>query len=260
MKITFEGVAPHGFRSQLERDVAAELDRHAVEWRYEVRVILPGGVQPMYLPDFTIDAAPDALRLPAWVECKPQQMLYDLRDTLGVTRRAGEYFEDDVTVEGVDAAAMRAYDIAELWKPKRLAELSGEDILVVGGVARTRTLTATMRPDGVVFSRSHPFANWPGHQKRIEQERQRRYWAEESQRQREQWEAQQQARELAAQAERRRSVAAIVAHFKPIEPRFASGCHGCGRHGSDGGVYRPTFNDGAERWVRICPSCEAAAT
>lgn len=150
MKITFDGGTDHAFRSALERAVAAELDRLGVSWSYEVAVSLPTG-RVNYLPDFTINVDASHFGLPRWVECKPQQQIYTLRDVTGVTRRAGEYFKADVTVEGLTAAHLVDYDLQELAKPKRLAELSGEPVLVVGGVQGTSSLSALLTEDGVVF-------------------------------------------------------------------------------------------------------------
>ena len=84
------------FRSHLEVLVAQELDEHGVNWDYERFVTLPNGPQVRYLPDFTINSANPALQLPQWVEAKPQQFLYDLRDLLGVTRRNGERFSGEI--------------------------------------------------------------------------------------------------------------------------------------------------------------------
>lgn len=262
MRITFDGGDDHDFRSNLERDVARELDAHGVQWRYEVAVTLPDG-RPVrrYLPDFTIDEAIHELQLPAWVECKPQQMLYELRDALGVTRRAGEYFQTDVHVEGVDGATMRSRGFDELWKPKALAELTGLAVLIVGGVQGTNKLTVEMRPDEIVFSRTHPFANWRGYLRAIERERAQI----EHERRMAEWRRQdaeraaKMARERADRATRltdfvRRTVAAHTRYT----PRFASTCIRCDAYGDTGGLYRVRLSDLHERWVRICPACEQA--
>ena len=65
--------------SELERSVARELDEAGVLFVYEQQVVLNDGTSPKYLPDFTIIEAPQALRLPEYVEVKPQSFLYVYR-------------------------------------------------------------------------------------------------------------------------------------------------------------------------------------
>ena len=259
MRITYDSRESDGFRSLLERKVADELDTQGVQWRYEVPVSVPDGRRIPYLPDFVIDEARDELMLPTLVECKPQQMLYDMRDALGVTRRAGEYFVDDVHVEGVTPQKLRDAGLVELAKPKALAQVTGQDVLIVGAVGGTRTLTATMSADAITFSRSHPFVNWRGVVQA--RERERRY-AEE----RERWEAisrDNAIRSAAMEQSRgerltraREAAARVMATHKRLAPRFASPCNVCGEDRSDnGGLYR-VQTEYSERWIRICATCE----
>lgn len=263
MRITFDGGSEAGgFRSALERKVADELDRHGVAWRYEVPIDTPDGRRMSYLPDFTIDDSRDELQLPAWVECKPQQMLYDLRDALGVTRRAGEFFSTDVHVEGVTPRNLRDMGLAELAKPKTLADATGLGVLVIGTVSGTRTMSALMLPGRITFSRSHPFVNWPGVMaaRRREQERlaaQERFATWRRDLERAQRDAELARAERLAKA---RSAAAQIIHtHRRYTPQFASTCNVCAaNHGRDGGLYRvqTQFN---ERWIRVCPLCEASS-
>lgn len=259
MRITFEGGSDHSFRSQLERDVAAELDRLNIAWRYEVSVTLPDGRSIAYLPDFTIDADINNLGLPRWIECKPQQMLYELRDLTGVTRRAGEYFKADVTVDGFTAADIIDRDQHELAKPKRLAELTGESVLVIGGVQGTSSLSILLTETGATFSRSHPFVNQRGAQKAKERaERDARYEAEAAKRLAE-YQRERDEKFAREQEQRASNVRHMVEHLSPIAPKFTSACHGCRMTGADGGVYRVPYNDGTERWERVCALCQARA-
>lgn len=255
MRITFDGSSDDTFRSHLERQVAGELTRLGVSWRYEVAVSLPGRSFIPYLPDFTIDVDAAHLGIPTWVECKPQQMLYTLRDVTGVTRRAGEYFKADVTVEGITAADFVAQDQAELAKPKRLAELSGQPVLVVGGVQGTNSLSVLLTESSAVFSRTNPFVNQRGVQRAQEQARR----AAESEARMAVWEKQRQEREARDQTMRDQIVAFAVRNLDGMLPRFASPCLGCRTHGTEGQVYRVPYSDGVERWERICLRCCAKA-
>lgn len=250
MRITFDGSSDGTFRSRLEREVSEELTRLQVTFAYERPVELAGGQRVHYLPDFTIDAAPDHLELPLWVECKPQQMLYAVRDALGVTRRAGEYFKTDVTVEDVKATDLLRMEFAELAKPKILAELTGESVLVLGAVQGTSSLSLLMEPDGIRFSRSHPVVNQRGVQKAQErEERDERYRAQAAQ-----WQREWQERQAKALEERKTTIRQIVTLYPSQPPRFFSSCFGCGQVGQDGLIYRVLVS-GNTRWVRVCDVC-----
>jgi hypothetical protein len=163
----------HQFRSQLEARVASELDRHHVRYDYESREGLPALSELQYLPDFRVISAPLELQLPVWIECKPQQFLYDLRDWLNVTRKYGEYFSEPVPVDGCSSSDLSRMgpNIAELAKPKRLAELTGFGVLVVGNAGVKSRLSVLMKQSSIVFDRQHPFVNWRGHLERLERER-----------------------------------------------------------------------------------------
>lgn len=246
------------FRSRLEGEIAAELDAHEVEWTFEQPVALESGRQVRYLPDFTIHDAPEELRLPPWVEGKPQQFLYDLRDTLGITRSVGEYFTEDVVVEDVDADELTRRHIDELWKPKKLAEMADQSVLVVGGVGGTNRLSVEMRPTAVVFSRSHPFPNWRGYQRKLERATQQAVWAKEAEARRNQYEVERQEQEERRSAEQqifRDAFIAVVQMGDRLRPRFGGPCTRCGVYTTpdQAGLYRIY-----DRWVVACEGCERA--
>lgn len=265
MIIDFDSTHGHAgngvnFRSRLETEVAAELDTHNIHWAYEQPVILPDGHSPRYLPDFTIDPLPfdSPFDLPHWVEAKPQQFLYDLRDTLGVTRRAGDKFSGEVAVRNVDHKRLQGAHIEELWKPKYLAELTDEAVLLVGGVGGTSRLSVEMRKDEIVFRRDHPFVNWPGHQRTLERAEQR---AESKARQAE-WAATRAKAETDALAERQQRqhdlVAAARATTSSGTTRYPAHCLNCNTSiavGS-GSLRSVRFSDNSSRWYVLCSRCE----
>lgn len=241
------------FRSHLEVLVAQELDEHGVNWDYERFVVLPDGPQVRYLPDFTINNANLDLQLPQWVEAKPQQFLYDLRDVLGVTRRHGERFSGEIRHENVTAKNLQDLLVQELWKPKRLAELTGKSVLIVGTVGGTSSLSIEMFPDSIQFSRQHPFVNWLGIQKAKERERKRlELEAEAAERQRA-WHEQQ---ELNRQAMARQLQETL--QFKHLGPtKWNRGCFGCGTfvQAGSGSLRKAKFTDGTSEWRVLCSSC-----
>lgn len=264
MRIEFNGPShgSDGFRSRLESTVARELDEHEVEWGYEEPVILPDGHSPHYLPDFTIHEANEELELPQWVEAKPQQFLYDLRDDLGVTRRAGDKFTDPVvTVDKIEHSDLRKLHIEELWKPKLLAEMTGESVLVVGGVGGTSKLSVLMTPYTIEFRRDHPFVNWPGVLKRREAEEQRVAW--EFQR----IELERQRAEREAEWERRRhrvnrdleTARKVMRHKDCGSPKYESQCCSCQAGTMLGTLYKVELVGGGSRWMVVCNACKAAA-
>lgn len=161
-------------RSGLEVKVKAELDAHSVKYQYEPKNIklLNGRLCKGYWPDFGILSASPELELPPYLEVKPQEFLYDLRNLLGITRRHGEKFSGDLFIDcGFEALQELK---SELWKPLRLAEMTGEDVLCLGTVGGTSSLSITMTPKGLIFRRDHPFVNWTGVLKRKEQDRKSR--------------------------------------------------------------------------------------
>jgi len=251
MRIVFNESHGYGnFRSKLEADVAAELDRHGVEYSYEQPVDLPNGVRPRYLPDFTIHHADDDLEIPKWIEAKPIDFLYSLRDDLGVTRRAGERFSGTVEVEGVTHETIKGRQIEEMWKPKLLAELTRESVLVVGGVGGQSKLSVTMHPEGVSFSREQPFVNWAGViRSRERAENQARYAAERAE-----WQRLHDVQVQEIQRAATLTVQTILEHPSHGAPRFASSCAGCRSMTDTGSLHR--VNDG---WKVVCAACRQRA-
>lgn len=171
------------FRSHLERTVSQELTNLGVSWQYEVYPTMPDGRRINYLPDFKIVSAPSKLRLPAWLECKPQNFLYDLRVFCEIDRRFGEYFEKPIAIEGVNHLDLLNHGFAELSKPKKLAEWLKEPVLVVGAVGATKKLSVEMRENEIVFERFHPFVNQAG----VRREEQRRLREQRYQEERERY-------------------------------------------------------------------------
>lgn len=241
------------FRSHLEVLVAQELDEHGVNWDYERPVVLPGGPQVRYLPDFTINSAEPVLQLPRWVEAKPQQFLYDLRDVLGVTRRHGERFSGEIDREDATSEDLRNMLVQELWKPKRLAELTGESVLVVGTVGGTASLSIEMRADSIRFSREHPFVNWLGIEKAKERERKRLQWeAEIAERQRHWHQQHERQRE-----ERARQVSETLRFPHLGRTKWNRYCFGCSAfvQAGTGSLRKVQFTDGSHEWRVLCSSC-----
>jgi hypothetical protein len=225
------------FRSYLEAKVAEELDRLGVAWEYECdahhALIWPEELP--YLPDFTIVAPlPDDLDLPTWVEVKPADLLFALRDHIGIPERFDGIHREEITAQEIHDAG-----IEEIWKPKRLAELSGRDALVVYQINRTRSLSILMTPTFIELSKSHPLVNHKkvvADQERAEREAQCR--ADAAQRQAE-WEQQRQL-ELAKAIEYARD------YGRPA--RYDGSCL-CGRQQPAEAIV--VFQaDG--RWVAIC--------
>lgn len=254
------------FRSKLEQDIADELDAIGIVWEYEQPVILPDGTSPRYLPDFQIVCAhPESgvdcgLDLPAWIEGKPQEFIYDLRDSLGITRRYGDRFQGTVVAE-VTADDIRGRHIEELWKPKKLAEATGQVVLVVGGVGGINRLTCEMRPEGVAFQRDNWIANHRGYEQRRERaEREARYEADRRvwQEQHAEREARQAEAEAERQQERARQMKVILSHKPAGFNRFAGSCVGCGGHVPEqrGNLRSVPLVGGGSRWLVTCTSCE----
>ena len=249
--------APGKFRSQLEVLVASELTARGVDWSYEVPVTLGNGSQLRYLPDFLINKASADLELPKWVECKPQQFLYELRDTLDLTRRYGDKFSTPIELEGCDSKELMNRDIQELWKPKRLAEITGESVLVVGGVGRVSTLTVQMNAKSMTFSRTNPFVNWKAVQQARERSARDARYKELAARQKAEYEA-------AAEARRQNQIqqrANLLAHVHQAPSRgtnrYESECCECGAFVPKGaGSLRSVLlADLSSRFFVLCPKC-----
>lgn len=245
------------FRSQLEIKVASELDHQGVKWEFESPAVLPDGRIPRYLPDFTIRQAREELDLPLWLECKPQEFLYSLRDLLGITRQYGERFAGDIACRNVSSEHLKSLYVAELWKPKMLAELTGESVLIVGTVGGTSSLSVQMTKDEIKFSRSHPFVNWIGIKKAKERkERELRWKAEAEQRQR-QWQLDKLERE-AEFLERKKIIYQRALKAKHLGPtKFDKHCCACEQpvYAGTGSLRKILYANNASKWQVICPDC-----
>lgn len=276
MRIEWQGShRADGFRSALEGQVASELDHLGVTYLYEEPWTRESdGYRPRYLPDFTVEAASTALDLPRWIEVKPMQQLYDLRDVTGFTRRVGEHFTGSPEYAGITALDLRdRFGVPELWKPKMLAEVAAAEIgselwphrpavLCIGKVGGTASLSIEMRADSIVFCRSHPLVNQVGVKRRVERERQRKeaeilWQRREAERQERlhQFEAERKAR----QQQRKRDVAAVLAFPDGAAPRFASPCYGCDRTTDRGTRHHVEYSDGSKRWTVVCHECAESA-
>jgi len=265
---------PGEYRSHLEQQIADELAAHSIDVSYELPVEWPAGVRaPGYVPDFYVhpvqtvfDAlGPDPLPLPRWIEGKPSQMMYALRDDLGVTRQHGAYFAGTIDVPEVDAAMLWKRDHRELFKPKRLAEIMGEPVWVVGGVGGKDQLSMTMLPDRILFHRDNWFVNWPGYKRRIEREESRQRaeieraaWQERRDEYERQYEAQraQQERDRAAQADAQWGI--VRSHPIVGSNKFDKACFRCGVVVGlmCGNLRKVSQQGGGHVWVTTCHDCE----
>ena len=252
--------------------MAEELLALGVEFEYERPAETPAGACRFYLPDFTITQAPVALQLPRWVEVKPQEMLYTLRDDLRISRTHGERFKGEIGVQDCDAARLHGMGHVELCKPKRLAELTGESVLVVGGVGGTERMSIEMRRALIVFSRSHPIVNQEGLRKRQEREQRRA----EYQRERDEYSAKCQQEAAARQQrwaqaeldrarlagqERRAIMAKLRATPTTKRNKFDARCFGCAGvvAAHSGHLYGTPGAVGSSVWRVLCEPCARGA-
>lgn len=259
---------PSPFRSRLEQDIADELDALDIDWEYERPVVLPDGTSLRYLPDFSIGDFNEWMHpgpLPKWIEGKPQQFIYDLRDSLGVTRRYGDRFEGTVDVPGVDSEQLRQRHIEELWKPKRLAEITGQVVLVVGGVGGMNRLSCEMHADRITFCRDNWIVNYKGHEMRQEREQRRREsaaaaarWRAEQEERERQYEQQRDAAEAERRAGRGRELKVIMSYLPTGANRHAGRCPGCDAHVEPqmGQLRCVPLTGGGSRWFVVCATCE----
>lgn len=239
-------------RSKLERHVAEFLDELGVGWEYEIPVVHDGRIL-RYLPDFKIAAPRGDLRLDTpdrptipqashWIEVKPQEFIYALRDHLGVPERTSE-----PVVIPIGAVDLKDAGIEELWKPKALAEIVTRQVLVVGAVNRDRTLSVRMNAYGVVFETDHPLVNYRGVLRAQEKARQRERWQREAAERQAQYETQQRQRN----AERLEVFGQIVRHSHRIVSRYDGSCEWCHKRFEAFDLYAYK----ATRWVAICRPC-----
>ena len=210
----------HVMRSKLEVNMAMTLTEFGVAWDYE----RPTGQDLHYLPDFTILNTPNHLGLGTggaeWVEVKPQEMLYALRDHCKVEELfpIGEQRVVDITAFDLGQAG-----VEELWKPKRLAELTGRQVLMCATANRSHTLSVIATETSLVFDRNHPFVCAKGHARRVERARQRQAWREQYERER----AQRDAVDAARAADRLKALRHIATEWRESKARYAGRCEAC---------------------------------
>jgi hypothetical protein len=206
------------FRSTLEVNVAIALDDLGINWGYE----MPLDEDIRYLPDFTIHTAHEDFQCPKWIEVKPAELIYAARDYFNVPER----FDDDIRLPATLDDFKSINPDMELCKPKYLAELSEQSVLVVYQINKHRSLSIEMRPDCAIFSRSHPLVNW----KRVVLDREKEIRRQEWQRQYRQEEierANRQREEAAADQERAAQVARRFSALDHRPARFSGSCCVC---------------------------------
>lgn len=183
----------------LEKQVGNELERLGAQFTFDLPEHQCSGVY--YRPDFKILSAPPELRLPHFVEAKPQEFIYEFFRMTGAERRLGAQLRGGAKRFHITAEEIAGYGVPlmlELAKPKLLAERHGLSVLVVGAVGRDNTMSMTMHPDHVLFEKFHPLVNQSGLQKRRAREERDRIWKEESAARQKQWEQERLEREAAA--------------------------------------------------------------
>lgn len=200
------------FDSALEFQVANDMDEIGLgeHWGHHV----PSGFPVYYEPDFTIFKQPcmnpqcgvcdeyewagDYLKLPRWIEVKPAELLYAVRNAVGLDQRFEGEHRSPLTAEHLDEITT-----GELGKVKRLAEFAGQSVLVVERMNRHRKLSLLLTPEEVQFSRSHPAVNHQGFLKDCADYVRHLEWA--AARERDAAERERLARQHAADRERARS-------------------------------------------------------
>lgn len=241
------------FRSQLEARVAQEMNSLGVSWDYERRVSLPGGGSIPYLPDFFILSSPVELELPRWVECKPQEFLYELRGAMGIDRAYGDKFKNSIAVLGVDSKSLLGLGFKELAKPKRLAELSGECVLVIGRVGAYESLSVEMSPERIIFSRSHPFVNQVGIKKAKEREERFRQAQERAN----SYRLQEASLRRTSRIRNRLMVAKIINQNAHGKNKYAGRCSGCNMHlgAGKGFLFHACVDSSSKQFYVVCQDC-----
>lgn len=241
------------FRSGLEAQIASALDTLGVIWQYELPaheglclVQRAGDPTPplvdWYLPDFTVLDADASLQLPLWVEAKPAEALYAIRDMAGIP----EYFMGNQYLSW-DATTLHQRGCLELWKPKRCAEVLHESVLVVSALYRVRTLSILMGMESLALSRQHPAVNYRAVlNEEARQEREAKWRQAEAERQQTYHRQQQQRiQNIISVAQR---------HGRPA--RYDGWCCLCSRQtaADELQIFRTQYN----RWAGVCLTCLAS--
>lgn len=237
----------HRYDSTLEYNVKLGLDRMGLvmgrDFMHHAQV---DGVY-YYEPDFTIYRAPDEFEFPQYIEVKPAEALYALRDRWNLPERFDGVEEFWMTQDDVRKV------VPELAKPKRLAEETGCEVLVTSKLWGTQTLSATIGPELVTLERRHPGVNWRGHEKRVKRQIDQIYWAK----QHAEWKENAAAREaeaLAATVERLRDVRDFFAAQTLVGALFGGKCWQCNRWRDPEHLYRAADKTSDGRWALICRS------
>jgi len=222
------------FKSALEAKVAEELDDFRVIWEYEKKA--DETPELGYLPDFTIVQAWDDLELPQWIEVKPADLLYAIRDKAGLD----EHFTGSFTF-GLTAADLLDAGFPEAAKPKALAERSGLGVLITAKLNRSRTISVLAAPDHIVISREHPAVCWQSVVKERERQlRQAQYAAE----------AEQREAERAAREADRWNLVVQTARTDGRPARFSGRCWACGQE--EVAAELLIFRTDDDRWASCC--------
>lgn len=228
------------FRSALEARAAKDLDALGVTWQYEQAVTDPSTSHPIgwYLPDFTITHADPDLEMPRWLEVKPADLLYRVRDHLGCP----EHF-DGTHNTTADARSLHDAQLTEIWKPKRLAEITGQPVLVAYQLNATRSLSLLMLPNRIQFSKAHPTVNRKGVLARRQREEDQRRWQAE-------YERHQAEREQEERQWRQHVIAYAAAHGQAA--RFGDRCVICRQNEAAEAI--TIFRNADNRWTAVCIS------
>lgn len=236
--------------TRIERQTHDELTRLGVQFTFDLPSHRHPGVY--YQPDFKIIAAPPELKLPAFVETKPQEFLYEFFQDIGGPRMYGERFTGK-RYHKITAQWMLDYGgqvMQEFAKPKQLAEQYNVQVLIIGSVNATSRLSILMTAEHAVFDREHPFVCQEGVRKKEERKlKEADYRAK--------WETERLVREQ-QQAEYLRQQQALIPVYKRLATAsrrtndWDNRCCCCGEStpAGTGSLFRHD-----ERWLVVCPNC-----
>lgn len=217
----------HDLRSDLEASVYSGLLKMGVQVSYEE----PSGYEVPYLPDFTwtgeFEAQDQAEEYASyvtaymasggkcchfrWMEVKPQEFIYKLfNECLSAqgtsARQISPRFKGaiDYKLDHKWLWARKSWHevFEELARPKKLAEVSGNNVLVMATTGGTETLSACLTPDGIIFERNHPLVNGRGWFLQMERRRKEAERAREAEAARVAWEQREQERLRQAESDR----------------------------------------------------------
>jgi hypothetical protein len=134
-------------RSRNELEIAALLDVHKVQWRYEPKqVLLPNGQR--YLPDFLLLEHPE--ELPDIIEVKDATKVKALAQSLGMPPWADSDDLSSYTVGPVTVEINRLDN--DIRKPHLLAQQQNSDVWVVPGKTGPNQPYVIFKPDGTAHA------------------------------------------------------------------------------------------------------------